>query len=90
MKKIFTLILILAMATMMFCSCGNSSVGLGNFTFNKVHIDTYHFSGCYTVEKWYYDETGIEVKTNEAGYIFLSEGTYILFEDKCPICDAED
>ena len=35
------------------------------------------------------NETGIEVKTKD-GALFLSEGTYFLVEDKCPICDAEN
>ncbi len=65
----------------------NMSMGVGNYTFNKVHIDTYNYSGCFTVEKWHNDDTGIEVKTKEAGTIFLSEGTYFLIEDDCPFCN---
>lgn len=91
MKKI-CLILILTIVAMAFCSCGNQSLGFGNYNFTKIHIDTHHFSGCYTVEKWHENESGsgIEVKTRELGYIFVSEGAYILVEDKCPICDAEE
>jgi len=88
MKKI-CLFLILAILAMALCSCGNYSIGMGNFSYNKIHINTHDFSGCYTVEKWYQSETGIEVKTTEIGSIFCSEGTYILVEDKCPVCDAE-
>ena len=87
MKKI-CLFLILALAVMMLGSCGNYSAGFGNYTYRKIHIDTYHFSGCYTVETWYESDSGIEVKTKELGTIFASEGTYILVEDKCPVCDA--
>ena len=86
MKKI-CLLLAFAILVMMLCACGNQSIGFGNFTFKKVHIDTYHFSGCYTIVKWHDNESGIEVETEEVGSIFLSEGTYILVEDKCPICD---
>ena len=88
MKKIF-LALALAVIVMTLVSCGNQSIGFGNYTFRKVHIDTPHFSGCYTIENWHDDDRGIEVKTKEVGSIFLSEGTYILVEDKCPICDAQ-
>ena len=88
MKKLclflVSIVLILALV-----SCGNQSLGFGNYSYTKIHIDTYHFSGCYTVEKWYESDSGIEVKTKEVGSIFASEGTYILVEDKCPICDAE-
>ena len=83
MKRI-CLILIVLIGTMMFCAC-NYSAGCGNLSFEKIHIDTHHFSGCYTVEKWYSSENGLEVKTKELGAIFVSEGTYILVEDKCPI-----
>ena len=87
MKKI-CLSLILAITTLILASCGNYSMGFGNYTYTRIHIDTYHFSGCYTVEKWYESDSGIEVKTEELGSIFASEGTYILVSDKCPICDA--
>ena len=88
MKKL-CLLLVNAILILALVSCGNHSIGLGNYSYKKIHIDTYHFSGCYTVEKWYESESGIEVKTKEVGSIFASEGTYILVEDKCPICDAE-
>ena len=68
------------------CAC-NMSMGFGNFEFKKVHIDTYNYSGCFTVEKWHDNETGIEVKTKEAGSLYLSEGTYFLISDDCPFCD---
>lgn len=74
---------------LMFALCGcNMSFGAGNYNFTKVHIDTHHYSGCLTVEKWYENNsgTGVEVKTKEAGALFLSEGTYFLIEDDCPFC----
>ena len=88
MKKI-CLFLIFALTLMMLGSCGNYSAGFGNYNYKKIHIDTHHFSGCYTVERWYESENGIEVTTAELGYIFASEGTYILVENKCPVCDAD-
>ena len=87
-KKINAIILALALLFLV-SGCGNMSLGLGNFTFEKVHIDTYHYSGCFSVEKWYENGSGIEVKTKEAGAMFLSEGTYILLEGdtECPLCE---
>lgn len=71
-------------------SCGNMSIGLGNYSFKKVHILTYSGNDIdLTIEKWYESGNGIEVYTSECGSIFLSEGCYILCEDRCPICDKE-
>ena len=84
MKKML-LIFLLVLSTV-FVGCGNMNFGFGNYTYNGVHIETYHNTVCYTVETWTNAETGIEVKTKEIGSIFLSEGTYILFETECPIC----
>ena len=87
MKKVFAITICLVVTAMMFTGC-NQSIGFGNYEFRRVHIDTYHYSGCLTVEKWNDSESGIEVKTKEAGSMFLSEGTYIMMEgDKgCPLC----
>lgn len=66
----------------------NMGVGIGSYEFKKVHIDTHNHERCLTIEKWYDSETGgIEVKTREAGSLFLSEGTYLLVGDSCPLCD---
>lgn len=85
MKKI-CLILTLAVALLSMTAC-NQNIELGNFQWKKIHIDTYHHSGCYTINNCHETSTGIEVKTNELGSIFVSAGAYILVEDKCPICD---
>ena len=69
-----------------FSSCGNQSLGLGNYTFTHIHIGDAN-GYCATVEKWYDNDRGIEVKTKEYGAIYCSEGTYILFADNtCPYC----
>ena len=86
MKKFIAIALVLVMALSMFAGCGNMSVGLGKFTFRKIHVDTHHYSGCLGVEKWYENESGIEVKTKEFGNIYLAEGMYVLIENKCPFC----
>lgn len=88
MKKFIAIILCVVTMSAMLAGFGNHSIGFGNFTYTKVHIDTHHYSGCLTVEKWYESGAGIEVETKEAGSIFLSEGTYILLEADCPLCDS--
>lgn len=89
MKKIIVIMLIIAV---LLVGCGNMSLGLGNFTYKKVHVDTHHYSGCLTIEKWYESGSGIEVLTEEAGSIFLSEGVYILLEGEkvCPLCPKSE
>ena len=86
MTRIVAVVMVLVLAGVL--SGCNMSLGLGNFEFNKVHIDTYHHSKCFSVEKWYENGTGIEVKTKESGSMYFSEGTYILIADKCPFCDT--
>lgn len=89
MKKLNIMILVtILIFALLLTGCGNMSMGFGNFTFNKIHIDTHEYSGCLTIEKWYESGNGIEVKTKEFDAMYLSEGTYILIEDKCPICDS--
>lgn len=86
MRKIIA-VFICIMIMLLACSCGNMAVfDLGNYDFNKVHVDSYHYSGCFTVEKWHNDSTGVEVKTREVGSIFVCEGNYFLVEDVCPFC----
>jgi len=90
MKKFIAAIILVAMILVL-CGCGNVSYGLGNYTFKHIHVCD--FSGScadLTVKTWHDNEVGIEVKTEEAGPLFLSEGTYILFDDKCPICDFQN
>ena len=92
MKKLLAILLVLVMVITLFAGCGNHSIGIGNYTYEKVHVDTHNYSGCLTIKKWYESGTGIEVLTEEAGSIFLSEGVYILIEgDKgCPFCANHD
>ena len=89
-KKIVCLMLVLLLLTgTALCSCGNMSMGIGNYNFEHVHFsDAAGNAHCATVEKWYDNETGIEVKTTEYGAMYLAEGLYILFENnvKCPFC----
>lgn len=87
-KKIITIVLVLTVLLLGVMGCGNMSMGIGNYTFNKIHVDTYHYSGCFTVEKWYDNASGIEVKTKEAGSMYFAEGMYMLIENECPFCTA--
>ena len=86
--KLFAAIILATALLLALTSCGNMSMGLGNYTYSKIHIMNYDGSGvCATVEKWYDNETGVEVLTKEYGSMYLSEGTYILIEERCPYCD---
>ena len=86
MKKIILLFCMLM--TICLCSCGNMSMGMGSYTFEHVHFSDAVEGKCATVEKWYDDETGIEVKTKEYGAMYLSEGSYQLISNgqTCPYC----
>ena len=86
-KKIIVMIITIAMLAIMLVGCGNMSIGLGNYTFDKIHVDTHNYNGCFTIEKWYDSSSGIEVKTKEVGSMYLAEGMYMLIEDECPFCE---
>lgn len=88
--RVIAIIVLIIIIVVCFCSCGNMSLGLGNYEFKKVHVDTYHYSGCFEVEKWYDVSTGIEVRTESGESLFLSEGTYMLVEDECPFCEVQN
>ena len=85
-KKIIAMVMMATMLMTTLTGCGNMSMGFGNFEFKKIHVDTHNYNGCFTVEKWYDNESGIEVNTREAGSMYLAEGMYILIEDECPFC----
>lgn len=92
MKKLLALALMMILVVSLI-SCGNMSVtGIGTFTFRHVHVTTHQQANCYTVTKWVDSSTGIEVITEEAGAMFLSEGTYIMFENKnsCSFCNTTE
>lgn len=87
MRKEPLLLSIVALAAAGLCSC-NQNIGLGNYSFTKVHITTSEHDKCVEISSWHNDDVGIEVKTKDYGSLYLSEGTYILIERECPICDA--
>lgn len=87
-SKIILITTIILIVVVCLCSCGNMSMGFGNFTFEHVHFSDTIEGHCATVEKWYDNETGIEVQTTEYGAMYLSEGSYQLITsgDNCPYC----
>lgn len=87
MKKIIIWCIIVAMLFTL-TSCGNMSMGFGNFSFKHIHFTDMAHGYCATVNKWYDNENGIEVQTVEYETVYCSEGSYILFEDgaHCPFC----
>ena len=89
MRKFVILLCVLSII-LCFVGCGSSnySAGVGNLNFSHIHFSDHLNGYCGTIEKWYENDTGIEVKTTEYGSIFLSEGTYIMFAHGlyCPYC----
>lgn len=45
MKKLITVTIAIMLLVAMLAGCGNESWGFGNYTFEKIHVDTYHYSG---------------------------------------------
>lgn len=72
------------------CACNKVSSSSSNCTYKKVHVDTVHFDGCFTIEMKVLYRNGIKVETKEAGSLFLSDGQYALIEDECPFCAAKE
>lgn len=91
-KKIIAVCIFLVATLMLLPSCGNMSIGLGNFNFTHIHITDYTEGYCLEIEKWYDNGgEGIEVKTPDGGAFFFSEGTYTLVSNKecCPYCNGK-
>ena len=87
MKKIIAILL----ATIMiftFAACGNENWGFGNYNWKHIHFSDAINGYCATISSWHDNTTGIEIHTVECGSMFLSEGSYILFESSvdCPFC----
>jgi hypothetical protein len=89
MKKIFAIILA-TMLVLSITACGNMSLGPGNYSYKKIHVDTHNNNRCFTVTKWYESAAGIEVDTEEAGPMYFSEGQYMMISDECPFCAANN
>lgn len=87
MKKLLSILLVLLLLIVTIFSGCNVSYGIGSYEYNKIHVATHGYSGCIDIDKWYDTSTGLEVKTEDGQSMFFSEGTYILVEDDCPMCN---
>jgi hypothetical protein len=69
-----------------FCGCDEGTV---RQDYSKIHINTLQYAGCIEIDKVItFQTTGnIKVKTKDFGICNFSSGSYIVIEDKCPICD---
>lgn len=65
------------------------SIGLENLFFKKVHVHLGSFDDCLTITSWQNHPVGVRVNSKEFGSLFLSEGTYLLCENECPICSKK-
>ena len=88
MKKLFAILLTLVMILGL-TACGNENWGFGNYNWKHVHFSDAVEGHCATISSWHDNTTGIEIHTVECGSMFLSEGSYILFESgaDCPFCE---
>lgn len=90
MKKIFVLVCVLVLIVLCCAGCGNKAIlDPGNFSFKHVHISDHTEGHCLEIDKWWDDDSGIEVRMTNGKGVFLSEGTYQLFESSasCPYCN---
>lgn len=87
MRKFIAIVMIMVMALSL-CACGNENWGFGNYNWKHVHFSDAVSGHCATISSWHDNTTGIEIHTVECGSMFLSEGSYILFESgsDCPFC----
>ena len=87
MRKFIAIVMIMVM-TLAMCACGNENWGFGNYSWKHVHFSDAVSGHCATISSWHDNTTGIEIHTVECGSMFLSEGSYILFESgsDCPFC----
>lgn len=88
MKKLLICIFSL-MWIFILAGCGNQSLGIGNFNFDKVHIFSDTGDKCVELERWYDNDLGVEVKCKNGVSLYLSEGRYMLVSGKCPICNKD-
>lgn len=89
-KRLFALAvsLVFLLATMCcLTGCGNENWGFGSYTFTHCHYNDGVEGHCVKVDSWHDNELGCEIHTPNGG-IYLSEGTYQLFESEktCAYC----
>ena len=90
MMWIPVIVIILTLVGMsIFSACSNKAIfDPGTFMFKHVHISDNVEGHCLNIDKWWDNDSGIEVKTTSGNGVFLSEGTYQMFEsaESCPYC----
>ena len=88
MRKIIAIAVCVILLCVCLVGCGNENWGFGNYNWTHIHFTNAVEGHCATITSWHNNETGIEVHTEECGSIFLSEGSYILFDtaEHCPFC----
>lgn len=94
MKRILSIILVCLICVFTFCGCsdikgcGNENIGFGGYSFYRVHISVGGKELCKEIQSWTDNEIGCEVKLKDGNVLYLSEGTYILIQNECPICNS--
>lgn len=80
MKKIIICLLLVLTFIFIFSACSLTE-------FHKVHV--IEANKCFEIKNLVisYGTCDVELKNGER--LYLSQGTYILVQDKCPICDHE-
>lgn len=68
-------------------SSGNRQQGFGSNEYQVAHVfDTCGNYADLNVDTWYTHEDGITIKLTDGTFIYCPNGTYILSQDRCPIC----
>ena len=88
MKKILAIALCVIVMCGLLTGC-NENIGFGNYNWKHVHFTDNVEGHCATITSWHDNTTGIELHTKECGSMFLSESSYILFDEAthCPYCN---
>lgn len=104
MKKLTIVIALICAFSIVFAfvSCGqpdevhatggmnyNYSWGYGSYGYYHICVTAGADHSCFDIVRWYGDDSlGLEVKTESGKFIYISEGSYIMFSDKetCPFC----
>ena len=87
MKRMIVILVAVFALALALTGCGNENWGVGNYTYTHCHYSDGVEGQCVTVDSWHDNELGCEIHTPTGG-IYLSEGTYQLYESNkvCPYC----
>lgn len=105
MKKLTIVIALICALSMVFTfiSCGqpdgvhatsgmpsNYSWDYGSYKYYHICVTAGADHSCFDIARWYCDDSlGLEIKLENGKFIYVSEGSYIIFSDKetCPFCE---